>query len=147
MLPVRLDLIAMVQPAVCFSRIRQRNLHRIQTLLYAGQGFFAIMYIAVLWIRIRDSRSGTFLTPGSQTDIFESLCSATVATNSPSLRDSPNGCQGHPRPCLSPPDRLLVTEPDSNDVLTRSTFYSTIGIDDIKCTKRLKPENRKDPYK
>jgi hypothetical protein len=54
------------------------------------------------------------------------LCSATAATNYPSLRDSPNGCQGHPRPCLSPPDR---------------------GIDDIKCTKRLKPENRKDPYK
>jgi len=26
-------------------------------------------------------------------------------------------------------------------------LYSTIGIDDIKCTKRLKPENRKDPYK
>jgi hypothetical protein len=76
-----------------------------------------------------------------------STCSATAATNYPSLRDSPNGCQGHPRPCLSPPDRPLVTGPDSNDVLTRSTFYSTIGIDDIKCTKRLKPENRKDPYK
>ncbi len=74
-------------------------------------------------------------------------CSATTATNYPSLRDSPNGCQGHPRPCLSPPDRPLVTEPDSNDVLTRCTFYSTIGIDDIKCTKRLKPENIKDPYK
>jgi hypothetical protein len=58
-------------------------------------------------------------------------CSATAATNYPSLRDSPNGWTG----------------PDSNDVLTRSTFYSTIGIDDIKCTKRLKPENRKDPYK
>ncbi len=74
-------------------------------------------------------------------------CSATAATNYPSLRDSPNGGQGHPRPCLSPPDRPLETEPDSNDVLTRSTFYSTIGIDDTKCTKRLKPENRKDPYK
>jgi hypothetical protein len=56
-----------------FSQIRQRNLYRIQTLLYVGQGFFAIMYIAVLWIRIRDSRSGTFLTPRSQTDIFESI--------------------------------------------------------------------------
>ncbi len=26
-------------------------------------------------------------------------------------------------------------------------FYPTIGIDWHKCTKRLKPENRKDPYK
>ncbi len=77
--------------------------------------------------------------------ILYGYCSATAATNYPSLRDSPNGCQGHPRPCLSPPDRPLVTEPDSNDVLTRSTFYSPVGIDDIKCTKRLKPENRKDP--
>ncbi len=73
LLPVRLDLIAVDQPAVCFSQIRQRNLHRIQTLLYAGQRLLAIVYIAVLRIRIRDSRSGTFLTPGSQTNIFESL--------------------------------------------------------------------------
>ncbi len=29
----------------------------------------------------------------------------------------------------------------------RAALYSTIGIDWHKCTKRLKPENRKDPYK
>jgi hypothetical protein len=49
-------------------------------------------------------------------------CSATTATNYPSLRDSPNGYQGHLRPCLSPPDRPPITEPDSNDVLTRSNL-------------------------
>jgi len=43
------------------------------------------------------------------------------------LRDSPNGGQGHPRPCLSPPDRPLVTEPDSNDVRTRSTFIHLLA--------------------
>jgi hypothetical protein len=57
---------------------------------------------------------------------FIHTCSATAATNYPSLRDSPNGCQGHLRPCLSPPDRPLVTEPDSNDVRTRSTFIQLL---------------------
>jgi hypothetical protein len=56
------------------------------------------------------------------------ICSATAATNYPSLSNLPNGCQGHPRSCLSPPDRPPITEPDSNDVLTRSNFYSTVGI-------------------
>ncbi len=51
-------------------------------------------------------------------------CLATAATNYPSLRDPPNGCQGHLRPCLSPP---LVTEPDSNDVRTRSTFIQLLA--------------------
>ena len=54
-------------------------------------------------------------------------CSATAAINYPSLRDSPNGCQGHPRPCLSPLDRPLVTETDSNDVRTRSTFIQLLA--------------------
>jgi hypothetical protein len=57
-------------------------------------------------------------------------CSATAATNYPSLGNPPNGCQGHLRPCLAPPDRSMVTVPDSNDVRTRS-IYSTISIDDI----------------
>ncbi len=64
------------------------------------------------------------------TKIFVSLlvrknpCSATAATNYPSLRESPNGCQGHLRPCLSPPDRSMVTVPDSNDVRTRSVLFN-----------------------
>ncbi len=37
------------------------------------------------------------------------------------------GCQGHLRPCLSPPDRPLVTVPDSNDVRTRSTFIQLLA--------------------
>ncbi len=64
-------------------------------------------------------------------------CSATAATNYPSLSNLPNGCQGHPRPCLSPPDRPPITEPDSNDVLTRSNFYSTIGIGRHKMHKAV----------
>ncbi len=32
-------------------------------------------------------------------------CTAPAATNYPSLRNPLNGCQGHPPPCLSPPDR------------------------------------------
>jgi len=57
------------------------------------------------------------------------LCSATATTSYPaSLSNLPNGCQGHPRFCPSPPDRPPITEPDSNDVLMRSNFYSTIGI-------------------
>jgi hypothetical protein len=71
----------------------------------------------------RDIRELMFI-PG----VNDTGCSATAATNYPSLRNLPNGCQGHPRPCLSPPDRPPITEPDSNDVLTRSNFYSTIGI-------------------
>ncbi|MFN9899638.1 MAG: hypothetical protein ACK55Z_12795 [bacterium] len=43
------------------------------------------------------------------------------------MRDSPNGCQGHLRPCLSPPDRPPITEPDSNDVLTRSNFIQLLA--------------------
>jgi hypothetical protein len=55
-------------------------------------------------------------------------CSATAATNYPSLRNSPNGCQGHLCPCLSPPDRSMVTVPM---MFGRAVFYSTISIDDI----------------
>ncbi len=57
----------------------------------------------------------------------EPICSASAATNYPSLRDPPNGCQGHLRPCLSPPDRSMVTVPDSNDVRTRSTFIQLLA--------------------
>ncbi len=54
-------------------------------------------------------------------------CSAIAATNYPSLRNSPNGCQGHLRPYLSPPDRSMVTVPDSNDVRMRSTFIQLLA--------------------
>ncbi len=57
-------------------------------------------------------------------------CMAPAATSCPSLRNSLNGCQGHPPLCLSPPDRPKVSRPDSIDVRTRS-IYSTISIDDI----------------
>jgi hypothetical protein len=57
-------------------------------------------------------------------------CTAPAATNYLSLRNPRNGCQGHPPPCLSPPDRPRVTRLDSNDVRTRS-IYSTISIDYI----------------
>ncbi len=69
-------------------------------------------------------KGGTALQMKGQWDCF---CSATAATNYPSLRDPPNGCQGHLRPCLWPPDRPLVTEPDSNDVRTRSTFIQLLA--------------------
>jgi len=59
--------------------------------------------------------------------VVDTAYSATAATNYPSLRDSPNGCQGHLRPCLSPPDRPPITEPDSNDVLTRSNFIQLLA--------------------
>ena len=49
------------------------------------------------------------------------LCSAIAATNYPSLRDPPNGCQGHLRPCLSPLDPSMVT------VRTRSTFIQLLA--------------------
>ncbi len=54
-------------------------------------------------------------------------CSPTAATSYPSLSNLPNGCQGHPHLCLSPPDRLPITEPDSNDVLTRSNFIQLLA--------------------
>ncbi len=56
-------------------------------------------------------------------------CSATAAISYPaSLSKLPNGCQGHPRFCPSPPDRPPITKPDPNYVLTRCNFYSTIGM-------------------
>jgi hypothetical protein len=55
-------------------------------------------------------------------------CSATAPISYPaSLSNLPNGCQGHP--CFyPPPDRSPITKPDSNYVLTRCNFYSTIGM-------------------
>jgi hypothetical protein len=59
----------------------------------------------------------------------QKACSATATISYPaSLSKLPNGCQGHPRFCPSLPDRSLITKPDSNYVLTRCNFYSTIGI-------------------
>jgi hypothetical protein len=56
-------------------------------------------------------------------------CSATAAISYPaSLSKLPNGCQGHPRLYPSPLDRSPITKPDSNYVLTRCDFYSTIGM-------------------
>ena len=55
-------------------------------------------------------------------------CSATATISYPaSLSNLPNGCQGHPR-FYPPPDRSPITKPDSNYVLTRCNFYSTIGM-------------------
>jgi hypothetical protein len=57
-----------------------------------------------------------------------SISSATATISYPaSLSNLPNGCQGHPR-FYPPPDRSPITKPDSNYVLTRCSFYSTIGM-------------------
>ncbi|MFO0005658.1 MAG: hypothetical protein ACK559_31480, partial [bacterium] len=49
-------------------------------------------------------------------------CSATTPISYPaSLRNFPNGCQGHPR-FYPPPDRPPITKPDSNSVQTRFSF-------------------------
>jgi hypothetical protein len=59
---------------------------------------------------------------------LETNCSATATISYPaSLSNLPNGCQGHPRLCPSPPDRPPITEPDSNDVLALSNFYSLLA--------------------
>ncbi len=74
------------------------------------------------------SLATTAASPQFTTEIYYS-CSATATISYPvSLSKLPNGCQGHPRFCPSPPDRPPITEPDSNYVLTRCNFYSTIGM-------------------
>ncbi len=59
--------------------------------------------------------------------LFASLrlrtCSATTPVSDPtSLRNFPNGCQGHPR-SYPPPDRPSCTKPDSNSVRTRLQIF------------------------
>ncbi len=74
-----------------------------------------------LGLRLTLNVQSTLSTQWYTGSIF-SFCSATAATNYPSLRNSPNDCQGHLRPCLSLQDHSMVTVPDSNDVPTRSDF-------------------------
>ncbi len=80
---------------------------------------------------------------------YHSTCSATTPVSYPaSLRNSPNGCQGHPRSYPPPPDRPPVTEPDSNSVRTRCNFYSTIGMGWQKMHKAVEAwKTEKSPYK
>jgi hypothetical protein len=85
-------------------------------LLFPKQNYNALSPSSYTHISVRDSYISRIRLP-----ILLQGCSATAAINYPSLRDTPNDCQGHPRPCLSPPDRPLVTGSDSNDVLTPST--------------------------
>jgi len=65
-----------------------------------------------------------------------SSCSATATISYPaSLSKLPNGCQGHPRFCPSPPDRSPITKPDSNCVLRAATFIQLLAWVDIKMHK------------
>ncbi len=59
---------------------------------------------------------------------YISNCTATTPVSHPtSLRNFPNGCQGHPR--SYPPPRIPTGyQTGSNSVLTRCSFYSTVGI-------------------
>ena len=65
-------------------------------------------------------------------------CSATATISYPaSLSKLPNGCQGHPRFCPSPPDRSPITKPDSNCVLRAATFIQLLAWVDIKMHKAV----------
>ncbi len=45
----------------------------------------------------------------------------------PLIERSAQWLSGPSLPCLSPPDRSMVTVPDSNDVRTRSTFIQLLA--------------------
>jgi hypothetical protein len=72
------------------------------------------------------------------------VCSATAPVSYPTtLRNFPNGCQGHPR-SYPPPDRPSFTKPDSNSVRTRLQIFIQLRHRlTKKCISVLKPENRK----
>ena len=81
---------------------------------------------------------GRCLTEPQSALIHSFNCSATATISHPaSLSKLPNGCQGHPRFCPSPPDRSPITKPDSNCVLRAATFIQLLAWVDIKMHKAV----------
>ncbi len=68
----------------------------------------------------------------------------STAIRYPSIENLFNGCQGHPLIC--PPPGTAQRQPDRMKKGSNAQhFIQLTVVGDIKCEKRLKPENRKDP--
>jgi hypothetical protein len=101
-----------------------------------------------LWREILQLSS--HLAPGEQAQTQVTLrlnlkrwCSATAPVSYPtSLRNFPNGCQGHPR-SYPPPDRPSFTKPDPNSVRTRLQILFNYGIGWQKMHKRVEAWKQK----
>ncbi len=89
-----------------------------QYLLYCPV-YYTILYYTILYYTI------LYYTILYYTILYYTIlyyCSATTQVSYPaSLRNFPNGCQGHPR-SHPPPDCPPITKLDSNSVRTRCSF-------------------------